>query len=449
MMETMEVLNETNARLENMTFEELRDRELQIHIPLVVFLVLIVVTGTIGNILVLYIYMYKYGPSNCRTFVLCLSGMDLLSCVIAVPIEIQFLYLEFDFHGAGICKASVFLNNWPTLTSGLMLVLIAVDRYRKVCQPFHWQISHRAAYFMAFVTAIVALAFSWLSPVIYGIQRGPHPDYNDVTISRCVVTDDMKQTIFPMMNNVFFVLLFLGSLICIIVMYCLIALRVKRHVQRREKMGVTRVCQRDTTEASEMTIMSGKVVLEQRIRDSTDDLETSDGMFYSTDGVTSSDRLSKSESTYSPNMVAIDNSEPDNSSKNRHSIVSRMFSRLTSYSLSPTLSSASSTNGTLVRNSRHRRSKSKQQRINRTAFIMFLVSLAFIISYLPLLSLLLIRTLDSGFVRSLSNEGRGAYKFFLRSYYLNCAVNPVIYGLWDSRFRKETRRLLCKLFKKS
>lgn len=77
----------------------------------------------------------------------------------------------------------------------------------------------------------------------------------------------------------------------------------------------------------------------------------------------------------------------------------------------------------------------KQARARKTAFIMFVISLAYIISYLPHLILMVTRQVNSGFEDGLTESGRAAYKFFLRSYFLNCAINPVIYGVCDSRFR--------------
>lgn len=435
------MMMENETRLDSkVMLEELRAKEHRLQIPIIVYLILISMFGTVGNALVLYTYKRKYSPSNCRTFIICLSIMDLISCVIVIPVEIWFLFMEFDFHILWLCKLSVFLNAWPTLTSGFLLVCIAVDRYRKVCRPFQWQLSGEVAVAMCVITAVMGVAFSWMSPVIYGIQSSQHPVYENITISQCVETDAMKATAFPLINNISFALLFLSSLTAIIVMYCMIALRVKRHVKRKQTlMNKHRTLLKDTPEASEMTIMSGKVVLENRLKGSVDDLETSEDLFYSSDVLKSKGTASGSNSqTYLPVVCSIDAEEDQ--SQNRHSLLSRLFSTASSIVSRSTLSRSSNNR---TRTSQQR--KSKQERVNRTALIMFQISLAFIISYLPLLCLLLIRTADSTFVQSLSDGGRATYKFFLRSYYLNCAINPVIYGLWDSRFRKSCKQLFCRL----
>ena len=79
----------------------------------------------------------------------------------------------------------------------------------------------------------------------------------------------------------------------------------------------------------------------------------------------------------------------------------------------------------------------KQVRARKTAFLMFCISLAYVLSYLPHLLLMLTRALSDDFVDNMSDTGRAAYKFFIRSYFLQCMINPIIYSACDSRFRNE------------
>lgn len=87
----------------------------------------------------------------------------------------------------------------------------------------------------------------------------------------------------------------------------------------------------------------------------------------------------------------------------------------------------------------------KQARARKTAFLMFLISLAFVLSYLPHLLLMLIRALKDDFVDNMTDTERAVYKFFLRSYFLNCAINPIIYAACASRFRTECKELFSRL----
>ncbi|XP_052776792.1 cholecystokinin receptor type A-like [Mya arenaria] len=403
----------------NISLEDLNRREVIRQIPLFIYLIIIGITGSIGNALVFYVYKKKYGRSNCRTFILCLSVIGLIACVCVIPIEILTLFHEYNFYRERICKTSVFLNTWPTLTSGVLLLCIAIDRYRKVCRPFKWQISHRESIIMCIAAGVIGVAFSWISPVIYGIQTSRHPHY-DINVTTCVETDSAKATVFPILNNVLFAVLFVCSLAGIIVMYCFIGVSIKHHNERRTQF----LGRRDvvSTAANEPL----------RIK-SENANTTSDPLFCSDDK--NSERISKRKS-------AISTLEPERS--NRHSILSSMMSyaaRPISF-LTRTLSSKYSGNEVNYRQ-KDRRSQ-KQYNAMKTAKIMFQVSLAFIVSYTPLLCILLIRTFNSDFVQSLNDSQRTAYKFFLRSYYLNFALNPIIYGVRDVRFRQACKHLLCR-----
>ena len=94
---------------------------------------------------------------------------------------------------------------------------------------------------------------------------------------------------------------------------------------------------------------------------------------------------------------------------------------------------------------RAQKTKSKRMRrakARKATWSMFLISLAFVLSYLPFLSLLLARSLNHNFDESMSPSWRAVYKFFLRSYFINFAINPWLYGIADSKFRESCKKVL-------
>jgi hypothetical protein len=80
-----------------------------------------------------------------------------------------------------------------------------------------------------------------------------------------------------------------------------------------------------------------------------------------------------------------------------------------------------------------------QARARKSAFMMFLISVVFVVSFLPYLILRMIGAFDATFVQSMSDTGRAFYKSFLRTYFLNCAINPFIYCACATTFRQEVR----------
>jgi hypothetical protein len=90
----------------------------------------------------------------------------------------------------------------------------------------------------------------------------------------------------------------------------------------------------------------------------------------------------------------------------------------------------------------------RQAKARKSALVMFLISFVFVVSFLPYLILRMKEAFDATFVQSMSNIGRACYKFFLRTYFLNCAINPFIYCAFAATFRQEVRAHFRRLFSK-
>ncbi|XP_045180245.2 neuropeptides capa receptor-like [Mercenaria mercenaria] len=78
-----------------------------------------------------------------------------------------------------------------------------------------------------------------------------------------------------------------------------------------------------------------------------------------------------------------------------------------------------------------------QATARKTTFVMFLVTLVFILSFLPHL---IVRQFKSNFADDSSTGSKAVYRILTRSYFLNCAVNPIIYSIFDTRFRRACKR---------
>lgn len=77
-----------------------------------------------------------------------------------------------------------------------------------------------------------------------------------------------------------------------------------------------------------------------------------------------------------------------------------------------------------------------------TKFTLMMLTIIFILSYLPCLLLQIWQVLTIEFYFFYSTVG---FQFGVRAYFLNAAINPVIYGLFNSRFRQFLIQLLCRV----
>ncbi|XP_046545837.1 uncharacterized protein LOC124255934 [Haliotis rubra] len=140
-----------------------------LHGPMMMFMLLILVVGILGNILVLYIYTRKITIVVFGFFVKILAVFDLASTVVSVPATlISGLISPDDIDAGHMCKVMTFVKHFSTLNSGIMFIIIAFQRYRKVCQPRKTQMSEMLAKKLCLTSLFVSAAAS--TPIIFVIR---------------------------------------------------------------------------------------------------------------------------------------------------------------------------------------------------------------------------------------------------------------------------------------
>ena len=76
-------------------------------------------------------------------------------------------------------------------------------------------------------------------------------------------------------------------------------------------------------------------------------------------------------------------------------------------------------------------------RAGRTTIMLFCVTIAYILSFIPFVIIVVVRSASGPHLYTrLSDTERSLWDLFLRSYVINCAVNPVLYGFFNKDFRK-------------
>lgn len=91
--DNMSVINVTSTLLQSnsgiyKTLQQLNDENAMARLPTIVYLSVLMVLGILGNLIVIIVYTFRYSKSNYRTFILCLSVIDIMSCCIYIPVEI-------------------------------------------------------------------------------------------------------------------------------------------------------------------------------------------------------------------------------------------------------------------------------------------------------------------------------------------------------------------------
>ena len=146
--------------MESSSHDEILSREnsyeAKLLIPVTVYLVFLMIIGVFGNILVLYVYKFRFRRSTSRVFILSLAAFDLITCLFGMPYHILDLTFPYTFVWSEVCKTLSFALTFTILGSIFVLDLIAIDRYRKICTPFEKQLSAVGTKIVCWVTVLIS-----------------------------------------------------------------------------------------------------------------------------------------------------------------------------------------------------------------------------------------------------------------------------------------------------
>ncbi|XP_025088280.1 cholecystokinin receptor type A-like [Pomacea canaliculata] len=126
--------------------------------PSVAFLTVLIILGVPGNTLIFFIYWRYFKASSTRVFVLSMAVVDLLTSALSCSsliIEVCFLY---TFIHPTACQALFIIERLPVVTSGWLLVFVALDRRHRICQPLRRHLSPRQALYLVLVSVALASA---------------------------------------------------------------------------------------------------------------------------------------------------------------------------------------------------------------------------------------------------------------------------------------------------
>ncbi|BFZ11024.1 hypothetical protein BsWGS_14063 [Bradybaena similaris] len=229
-------MNLTNCPHANESVEEylqrLQNKTNLTLIPAIVMMGTFAVTGLIGNTLVLIVYSKKFTLSPTKVLIMTIASFDLVANVGAIPSEAIILFDSWNFSRPAVCKSKVFLGALSTLGGAMSLLVVAIVRYRKVCRPHEWQVTIRQAVIASVAVAVVAVIFSIPYMIIYGIKSKETPCLH-VNGSECFADDHYFYTIWPLLNNILFILIFVSFSTSLVWLYVLIGVTAWKHSKHR------------------------------------------------------------------------------------------------------------------------------------------------------------------------------------------------------------------------
>ena len=322
-------------------------------------------------------------------FIVVLAAVDFTVCSIILPIEIITFMTGYRNYPDIACKFFGFGRLVGLYASNFLLVGIAVDRFISVCFPFSIGIDYKMAKYITAASVVAACIVA--SPNLYLFEVIESPDLKE---KRCQMTEVPELELARKAITFTHLAIYIISVMTIVILYLLVYKTVRQKERKRiiMKGGITNV--RQTTTTTEKTTVAYEM----------DTLNTVN--------------------------VATSSSNYNNCSAAVTSFVGPRTNLLKS--------SPHKTPPTQIVNCKQKDKDASGPGVaSRTAFMLVLVTGVFVLSWLPYWVINLMAM--TSYFHDVSQAEIFVALFFNSLFYINNAVNPIIYTFVSSSFRKDIK----------
>ncbi|KAK3087430.1 hypothetical protein FSP39_005839 [Pinctada imbricata] len=398
-------------------------------LPNTVVLFIYMVVGLLGNITVILMYTYRIKANkDDRFFIPFLAFFDLLACTIGCTFAISLNLLPIQFMSDVKCKVLWYLNMCTTLNATLMLIVIAVQRYLKVCRPFGAQMTLRKKHIALAVVLLTSSVTAVPATFFYGEIEVVNRQTN-VTGFRCGRYNSDQLSSYLSAFNIVLLLMAIFGISSITFLYIQVGRSIYRQVNFRQRFR-----------------SSAAVPTDKKPESSTPD-----------SGVESDSNPKVSDVFYDANRREVDdalkNDKPDDRKYSKDSMFSDDEHEI---ALNNSLKKKNMDNQNReIDANRHRGNRKRKGSIFRVkgmdfntcirqykySFLFMVISSVFILSFTPRMVIMILEAMDKDFWDNLPDSYIRLCLFFYRLYILNNVINPFLYAAFDVRFRQEIKKL--------
>ncbi|GAB1609667.1 alpha-2 adrenergic receptor-like [Argonauta hians] len=412
--------NETgNITDYGVTIEDLNRQQVLVRLPATILVIATMILGFVGNILTIYVYGFRLKLSPTYLFVVMLASADLIMCGIITPGRIvQNVYPMMTTWDI-MCKNHMCLSVFTGLCNCGFLVAIAVDRYRKVCQPLKPQISMTAAKIISACIFVFSAIQGGIVILYYGSIKKP-TKYPGLYSYSCSSKNSKKPNYYQLGFFAFYLLITIFTIIFLALFYTIVLRRMRSIVSKSQPV---------------LTSVSNTVSFKTKSEEQSNDTS-----------VSVENQVESSSSVQGINFVDVSITE-NNSSSNMTSSSSAIQSQENVPSQTPKkkletkFSKKSSKKSSTKRETNSvRRAREQASRVQRTTVTMMMITFVFVVTYIPsVVSMMANAVLKSE--SSMSVATAIFYWLARHSFYVNSSVNPIIYGCRNQNFIDEVKKL--------
>ncbi|XP_053404182.1 5-hydroxytryptamine receptor 1A-beta-like [Mercenaria mercenaria] len=404
-------MQDSNTKGDDIIYQTQHDIFMRL-LPVIVCGAILGAVGIIGNIFAMIFYTTKSKGTTTVNLIISLSVVDFIVCLLVIPNLVEVI-LNVGNTQRFLCKATHFLSLWTVASSCILLWVISIDRHRRICKPFAKQIKIHAVKYIVASIVIFSFALAIRNLIIYdtvAIEISTSSINNKTTIGYyCTITDDPELKIIVSSFYALDFLLILIAWVTIIVTYSnaiFILMKQRRKMKRQlPKLQHNIKREQSITETSYGTC-DADGGSDWNI---SEDLDVSRGVDEESSYRDDNDKAHTSQDgNHRPAMLTVN--------PRAHSVCNlskRNENDIKSYVKLVAVKSVIERNLTIM---------------------MFAASIVFILSFTPFFVIRVIMRIYLG--TGVDYELKTVIQFALKLPVLNSVFNPVIYCVFNSKFRK-------------
>ena len=154
-------------------------------IPVLITIACLTLLGVFGNAIVIYVFGFSLKGSNINFFIFLLAIFDIICCAVVFPMEMVEFYYSLRYPSNVNCIFQRLFTFTCLFGSVTMLIIISIERYRKVCRAALSELSslHRKI----LTTVVVVWSLTLASPIVVYSKRRLfiHHLYPNMTAAIC------------------------------------------------------------------------------------------------------------------------------------------------------------------------------------------------------------------------------------------------------------------------
>ncbi|OWF43241.1 Cholecystokinin receptor [Mizuhopecten yessoensis] len=371
---------------ENSSEFSLHDAEWKIFvekdIPVTVFLAVLSVAGTFGNVSVILTVGRCDRWSNYRVLIQCLALVDFLSCAFSIPGYIALSRFRFTIESDTLCRGTTMFHIFVGAFSVDLLCFISIERFRKTCRPFGKQFNLKHTKIVCACLSGFNIALATLGLFTFSVQ-----DIRVGTLTGHTCRINKEGTFAKIFSQILSTLLFLKIVMCTI-LYSIVGKTILLQRRKRPKMASFK-----SQNSRRMSTLSGQLKDKERSSKEINGCRT--------------ERLSsKSVSSFEQ-------------------------------------SSASQMNGSKRQMCSNLKGKALYTKSAQISFMFLMCTFLSFLSFVPVLVIRCVESFDWHLREDMFEYLGPMAGIFYRFHVMNHVINPIVYCLTNSSFRRDCTDL-CK-----